>query len=205
MGRDSTDLAISFCRGAEHPRPLRLRLPVRHRHAGRRDADGLRRLDASVAGDRWWTFDPHNNRRNGRIVIGRGRDASDLAMPITGIDLHLRHGRTAIATAHPAFGTLRRRSWRDRTCPSRQSLQGVSVIGWCHGTKDKRSSLDLAAWEGHEMVGAQPAQRRRLDVLTESRAYFVPAMRARAGRFRIVFWIGVLLLPQLILVLLDHR
>jgi len=55
------------------------------------------------------------------------------------------------------------------------------------------------------MVDAQPAQRRRPEVLTESRAYFLRAMRARARRFRIVFWIGVLLLPQLILVLLDRR
>ena len=32
-------------------------------------------------GDRWWTFDPRNNqRRRGRVVIGRGRDAIDVAM-----------------------------------------------------------------------------------------------------------------------------
>jgi transglutaminase-like putative cysteine protease len=32
-------------------------------------------------GDRWWTFDPRNNqRRIGRVVIGRGRDALDVAM-----------------------------------------------------------------------------------------------------------------------------
>jgi transglutaminase-like putative cysteine protease len=35
-------------------------------------------------GDRWWTFDPRNNRRRkGRILIGRGRDASDVAMVTT--------------------------------------------------------------------------------------------------------------------------
>ena len=35
-------------------------------------------------GDRWWTFDPRNNqRRKGRILIGRGRDASDVAMVTT--------------------------------------------------------------------------------------------------------------------------
>jgi hypothetical protein len=35
-------------------------------------------------GDRWWTFDPCNNRRRkGRILIGRGRDASDVAMVST--------------------------------------------------------------------------------------------------------------------------
>jgi transglutaminase-like putative cysteine protease len=35
-------------------------------------------------GDRWWTFDPRNNtRRVGRVVIGRGRDASDVAMVTT--------------------------------------------------------------------------------------------------------------------------
>jgi len=30
---------------------------------------------------RWWTFDPRNNMpRVGRVVIGRGRDALDVAM-----------------------------------------------------------------------------------------------------------------------------
>jgi len=32
--------------------------------------------------DRWYTFDPrnHGQRRVGRVVIGRGRDAADVAM-----------------------------------------------------------------------------------------------------------------------------
>jgi len=35
-------------------------------------------------GDRWWTFDPRNNqRRIGRVLIGRGRDAVDVAMVTT--------------------------------------------------------------------------------------------------------------------------
>jgi transglutaminase-like putative cysteine protease len=35
-------------------------------------------------GDRWWTFDPRNNaRRAGRVLIGRGRDALDVAMLTT--------------------------------------------------------------------------------------------------------------------------
>ncbi len=34
--------------------------------------------------DRWWTFDPRNNvPRAGRVVIGRGRDALDVAMVTT--------------------------------------------------------------------------------------------------------------------------
>jgi transglutaminase-like putative cysteine protease len=34
--------------------------------------------------DRWWTFDPRNNRRRkGRIVIRQGRDAADVAMVTT--------------------------------------------------------------------------------------------------------------------------
>jgi transglutaminase-like putative cysteine protease len=34
--------------------------------------------------DRWWTFDPRNNvPRMGRVVIGRGRDALDVAMVTT--------------------------------------------------------------------------------------------------------------------------
>jgi transglutaminase-like putative cysteine protease len=32
-------------------------------------------------GDRWWTFDARNNqRRVGRVLIARGRDALDVAM-----------------------------------------------------------------------------------------------------------------------------
>ncbi len=32
-------------------------------------------------GNRWWTLDPRNNvPRTGRVVIGRGRDALDVAM-----------------------------------------------------------------------------------------------------------------------------
>jgi transglutaminase-like putative cysteine protease len=35
-------------------------------------------------GDRWWTFDPRNNEpRKGRVLIGRGRDATDVAMATT--------------------------------------------------------------------------------------------------------------------------
>lgn len=35
-------------------------------------------------GERWWTFDPRNNKpRVGRVLIGRGRDALDVAMLTT--------------------------------------------------------------------------------------------------------------------------
>ena len=35
-------------------------------------------------GDRWWTFAPRNNvPRTGRVLIGRGRDALDVAMVTT--------------------------------------------------------------------------------------------------------------------------
>ena len=35
-------------------------------------------------GDRWYTFDPRNHqRRLGRVVIARGRDAADVAMVTT--------------------------------------------------------------------------------------------------------------------------
>lgn len=54
-------------------------------------------------------------------------------------------------------------------------------------------------------MDAPPANRRSPDVFADSRAYLVRAMRARARRFRILFWIGVLLLPQLIHVLLGRR
>ena len=37
-------------------------------------------MEVYLAG-RWWTFDPRNNEpRIGRVLIGRGRDALDVAM-----------------------------------------------------------------------------------------------------------------------------
>ena len=82
--RDFTHLAISFCRA--------LNIPARYVFGYLPDmdvpADGAPNDFAAWMevwlGDRWWTFDPRNNvRRKGRILIGRGRDASDVAMVTT--------------------------------------------------------------------------------------------------------------------------
>jgi transglutaminase-like putative cysteine protease len=82
--RDFTHLAISFCRA--------LNIPARYIFGYLPDVDvppDPAPMDFAAwmevwLGDRWWTFDPRNNiRRKGRIVIGRGRDASDVAMATT--------------------------------------------------------------------------------------------------------------------------
>ena len=82
--RDFTHLAVSFCRA--------LNIPARYVFGYLPDMDvppDPAPMDFAAwmevwLGDRWWTFDPRNNiRRKGRIVIGRGRDASDVAMATT--------------------------------------------------------------------------------------------------------------------------
>ena len=82
--RDFTHLAISFCRA--------LNIPARYVFGYLPDMDvppDPAPMDFAAwmevwLGDRWWTFDPRNNqRRKGRTVIGRGRDASDVAMVTT--------------------------------------------------------------------------------------------------------------------------
>jgi transglutaminase-like putative cysteine protease len=82
--RDFTHLAISFCRA--------LNIPARYVFGYLPDMDvppDPAPMDFAAwmevwLGDRWWTFDPRNTiRRKGRIVIGRGRDASDVAMATT--------------------------------------------------------------------------------------------------------------------------
>jgi transglutaminase-like putative cysteine protease len=82
--RDFTHLAISFCRA--------LNLPARYVFGYLPDMDvpvDPAPMDFAAwmevwLGDRWWTFDPRNNtRRKGRVLIGRGRDASDVAMVTT--------------------------------------------------------------------------------------------------------------------------
>jgi transglutaminase-like putative cysteine protease len=82
--RDFTHLAVSFCRA--------LNIPARYVFGYLPDLDvppDPAPMDFAAwmevwLGDRWWTFDPRNNtQRKGRIVIGRGRDASDVAMATT--------------------------------------------------------------------------------------------------------------------------
>jgi transglutaminase-like putative cysteine protease len=82
--RDFTHLAISFCRA--------LNIPARYVFGYLPDLDvpvDPAPMDFAAwmevwLDDRWWTFDPRNNvRRKGRVLIGRGRDASDVAMATT--------------------------------------------------------------------------------------------------------------------------
>ena len=81
--RDFTHLAITFCRA--------LNIPARYVFGYLPDidvpddgADGLRRLDGGVARRPLVDVRPaQQRRRKGRIVIGRGRDASDVAMVTT--------------------------------------------------------------------------------------------------------------------------
>jgi transglutaminase-like putative cysteine protease len=82
--RDFTHLAISFCRA--------LNIPARYVFGYLPDMDvpfDPAEMDFAAwmevwLGDRWWTFDPRNNvPRKGRVLIGRGRDASDVAMATT--------------------------------------------------------------------------------------------------------------------------
>ncbi len=82
--RDFTHLAITFCRA--------LNIPARYVFGYLPEID-IEPTDAPSdfaawmevwLGDRWWTFDPRNNTRmKGRVLIGRGRDASDVAMLTT--------------------------------------------------------------------------------------------------------------------------
>lgn len=79
--RDFTHLAVTFCRA--------MNIPTRYVFGYLPDI-GVPVSDAPMdfcawmevyLGGRWWTFDPRNNeRRIGRILIGRGRDALDVAM-----------------------------------------------------------------------------------------------------------------------------
>ncbi len=82
--RDFAHLAISFCRALNIPaRYVFGYLPDMDVPPDPAPMDFAAWMEAWLGG-RWWTFDPRNNmRRKGRIVVGRGRDASDVAMATT--------------------------------------------------------------------------------------------------------------------------
>lgn len=79
--RDFTHLAVTFCRA--------LNIPARYVFGYLPDIE-VPPVDAPMdfcawmevfLGGAWWTFDPRNNqRRIGRALIARGRDALDVAM-----------------------------------------------------------------------------------------------------------------------------
>ena len=69
-------------------------------------------------GDRWWTFDPRNNeRRKGRVLIGRGRDAGDVAMATTFGAPHLESMKViAEEVVEPSGRAPSRRSTAQDAC-----------------------------------------------------------------------------------------
>jgi transglutaminase-like putative cysteine protease len=82
--RDMAHLAISFCRALNIPaRYVFGYLPDLYVPPPDSPMDFAAWMEVWL-GDRWWTFDPRNNaRRVGRVLIGRGRDALDVAMLTT--------------------------------------------------------------------------------------------------------------------------
>ena len=82
--RDLAHLAITFCRALNIPaRYVFGYLPDLFVPPDPAPMDFAAWMEVWL-GDRWWTFDPRNNvRRAGRVLIGRGRDALDVAMLTT--------------------------------------------------------------------------------------------------------------------------
>jgi transglutaminase-like putative cysteine protease len=90
--RDFSHVAITFCRA--------LNIPARYVSGYMPDLDESPNPDdpmdfcswfEAYLDGRWWTFDPRNNgRRIGRVTIGWGRDAADVAMVTTFGDAQLQ-------------------------------------------------------------------------------------------------------------------
>jgi transglutaminase-like putative cysteine protease len=79
--RDFAHLAITFCRALNIPARYAFGyLPDINVPVGPEPMDFVAWMEVFLDGS-WWTFDPRNNeRRIGRALIGRGRDALDVAM-----------------------------------------------------------------------------------------------------------------------------
>jgi transglutaminase-like putative cysteine protease len=79
--RDFAHLAVTFCRALNIPaRYVFGYLPDIDVPAAAEPMDFCAWMEVFLDG-RWWTFDPRNNqRRVGRALIARGRDALDVAM-----------------------------------------------------------------------------------------------------------------------------
>jgi transglutaminase-like putative cysteine protease len=118
--RDFTQLAVAFLRG--------LNVPTRYCFGYLPDIDVpivpepmdfAAWLEAYI-GDRWYTFDPRNNqRRSGRVVIGRGRDALDVAMLTS-------YGRAPLAAMRVVAEPVAATPWSSAHPPVRGSFEDGS-------------------------------------------------------------------------------
>ena len=79
--RDFTHLAISFCRALNYPaRYVCGYIPLLGRPLPEEGIDFSAWMEVYLGGE-WYVFDPRNGAAlPGRVVIGRGRDAVDVAM-----------------------------------------------------------------------------------------------------------------------------
>ena len=102
--RDFTHLAVTFCRALNIPtRYVFGYLPDIGVPAPNSPMDFCAWMEVYLDG-RWWTFDPRNNeRRVGRVLIGRGRDALDVAM-VTAYGSPLLKNMTVWADEAPTEG-----------------------------------------------------------------------------------------------------
>jgi transglutaminase-like putative cysteine protease len=82
--RDFTHLGIALCRAMSIPaRYVFGYIPDIDVPVSDAPMDFCAWFEAYLDG-RWWTFDPRNNqRRRGRVIIARGRDAADVPMVTT--------------------------------------------------------------------------------------------------------------------------
>jgi transglutaminase-like putative cysteine protease len=82
--RDFAHLAVTFCRALNIPARYTFGyLPVIDAAPLEHPMDFCAWMEVFLDGS-WWTFDPRNNQpRVGRVLIGRGRDALDVAMITT--------------------------------------------------------------------------------------------------------------------------
>jgi transglutaminase-like putative cysteine protease len=82
--RDFTHLGIALCRAMSIPaRYVFGYIPDIDVPVSDSPMDFCAWFEAYLEG-RWWTFDPRNNqRRRGRVIIARGRDAADVPMVTT--------------------------------------------------------------------------------------------------------------------------
>ncbi|HWF58407.1 MAG TPA: transglutaminase family protein [Candidatus Dormibacteraeota bacterium] len=109
--RDFAHLAVAFLRGLNVPaRYCFGYLPDIDVPPPSEPMDFAAWLEAYVGGH-WYTFDPRNNaRRTGRVVIGRGRDALDVAMMTT-------YGSAPLTAMRVAAEPLSARPWSTSTPP----------------------------------------------------------------------------------------